>query len=615
MCGIAGVLGNTDRRIIDAMVATMQHRGPDDSGIWVDHAKRVMLGNRRLAIQDLSPAGHMPMTDGQCWITYNGEVYNFLSLRAELAKQGHVFSSGSDTEVILAAYRQWGTGCLDRLRGMFAFAIYDPIIDGGRLFLARDHFGIKPLYWSQQGDTLLFASEIRALLASGLIPRRLNPTAIWDYLSVGSVIQPNTIVSDVFALLPGHAMIISQGNQHVWQWWDLAEASQSTPVPNSFEEAARETRRLLDESVQLQRIADVPVGAFLSGGIDSSAIVGLMSAHVSEPIRTFSVAFTTPSNYPNEFEYARKASERFGTIHHEIIVNEDEVAKRFDTMLQALDQPSIDGINSYLVSEAAHHHIVVSLSGLGGDELFAGYPQFGRFLTASRWFPHGNAMLEKSVQRIGKYLPGRLRIPLQFLAVNTEARHSMIRLMFTEKQKMILLNEEVFASVYQRKLIDTYASMIRDGLDPIAQTSYIETRGYMAHTLLRDVDAMSMAHSLEVRVPFLDHELAKFVFALPPEWKWSNGRGKLVLRRALSDILPRDLIWRSKKGFDLPVTNWVSGVLQTTLHDALSSPSAKTLLSVKGIQTLHNGDIDRGGFRKWSLLTLLHWIDLMEMEM
>lgn len=614
MCGIAGIIGSRDRDSIDAMVAAMRHRGPDDAGTWADDAAHVMLGNRRLAIQDLSPAGHMPMSDGTRWITYNGEVYNFPTLRTALEQNGHTFRSGSDTEVILAAYREWGTDCLHHLRGMFAFAIYDPTVEDGRLFLARDHFGIKPLYWSRQDHTFVFASEIRAVLASGLVRRQINLAAVWDYLSFGSVIPPETIISDVFALLPGHAMLVSRTDQHIWRWWDLAEAAQNTAIPDSLEEAAAEVRRLLDESVRLQRISDVPVGAFLSGGIDSSTIVGLMSAHVNEPIHTFSVAFRTQGGHADELDHARTAAERFGTTHHPVIVGEDEISRRFDTIIRALDQPSIDGINSYLVAEAARQHITVSLSGVGGDELFAGYPQFGRFWRAAQRFPTGNRTLHSLTRVFGHYLPGRWRGPLEFQSADPLARHGMVRRFHTQTQKSHLVNSALFEAFHARTTDDFYRHLLLDHLDPISQVSYIETRGYMAHTLLRDVDVMSMAHSLEVRVPFVDHVVAQFVFALPPQWKWHGSGGKRVLRDAMADLLPHDTLTRQKAGFDLPLSDWIRHPLQARFQDVLSSPVAEALLSRDALAVLKNGASHYTGHSQWNVLVLLCWLQLSEVD-
>jgi asparagine synthase (glutamine-hydrolysing) len=497
---------------------------------------------------------------------------------------------------------------------MFAFAIYDPTVGDGQLFLARDHFGIKPLYWSCQNNVFLFASEIRALLASDLVGNQVNPAAIWDYLSVGSVIPPQTIVSGVFALLPGHAMLVNHTEQRIWRWWDLAEAAQQVAVPTSYEDAVCEVRRLLDECVRLQRISDVPVGAFLSGGLDSSAIVGLMSAHVNEPIRTFSVAFRTHVGHADELNFARIVSAHFGTIHHEVVVAEEEIAQRFDELLLALDQPSVDGINTFLVAEAARQHITVSLSGVGGDELFAGYPQFGRFLEVAKRMPKGSRGLQQVSQVTGRVLPGRWRIPLEFWSSSPASRHSMIRRFYTQPQKATMLNPSVFENLYARTTDDFYGNFLDDTLDAIAQVSYVEVRGYMAHTLLRDVDAMSMAHSLEVRVPFVDHELARFVFALPPEWKWHNGSGKRILRSALADLLPNDVIGRRKMGFDLPTTDWVTGALRPRLQEALAGPAAKTLLSPLGQQLLQNGATPQNMYPMWSLLVLLRWLELMNLD-
>ena len=609
MCGIAGLYGRAEAESIRAMTAAMIHRGPDDSGIWSDATTGIALGNTRLAIQDLSAAGHMPMTDGRNWITYNGEVYNFLDLRQELEKYGHTFESRGDTEIILAAYRQWGAGCLEHLRGMFAFAIFDPD-RGGRLFLARDHFGIKPLYWSQTTNAFLFASEIRALLASGLLQRRLDRQAAWGYLSVGSVIPPRTIVQNVNALLPGHALVIEAGKVRIWQWWDLVSAAQRANVPPTLEEAAREVRRLLEESIRLQMIADVPVGAFLSGGIDSTTIVGLMSAIASRPVHTYSVAFETAEGTTSELPYARIASQQFGTVHEEIVVTEQEVAGSFDTMVDALDQPSIDGINSFMVSKAARRGVTVALSGLGGDELFAGYPQFGRFVRATRLSPTGGRFLADMLKVGGIFLPGRLRFPLEFLAASPVGRHRHVRQFFSDQEKRAMLSPDWLDGIDPESIDTFYSELLLAGLDPVSQVSYVEVRGYMAHTLLRDTDAMSMAHSLEVRVPFVDHVLAEFVFALPPAWKWHEGRGKLVLRQAVGDLLPKDIVGRKKMGFDLPLGTWLRGILYPRFQETLTTPTAQEMLSAGIRDALVKRAASNQNYPLWSLLVLLRWLSI-----
>jgi asparagine synthase (glutamine-hydrolysing) len=607
MCGICGLYGQPNRKSVEAMVAAMRHRGPDDSGTWIDNAAGIALGNTRLAIQDVSPAGHMPMTDGACWITYNGETYNFPELRIELEKYGHRFVSGTDTEVILAAYRQWGIECLRHLRGMFALAIYDPR-EGGRLFLARDRFGIKPLYWARIKEGYLFASELKSLLASEVVPRTADYQAIWDYFSVGSVIPPRTIIQGVQVLLPGHAMLIQNGRHHIWRWWDLLEASQHLEVPKNLDDAVCEVRRLLKNSVRSQMIADVPVGAFLSGGIDSTSIVGLMSEFTNQPVRTYSVAFETARGTASELPYARIASERFCTDHEEIILNESDILARFDQILMALDQPSFDGINSYVVSEAARRGVTVSLSGLGADEIFAGYPQFGRFMDVPQYFSEGSSLLAGVSDTIGSFLPGRWRLPLEFRAATPVGRYSMIRRVFTEREKQKFLNAELLQAVSISSIADYYASLMRNDLDPVAQTSYVETHGYMAHTLLRDVDVMSMAHSLEVRVPFLDHSLAEFVFALPAEWKWNQGLNKFILRQAMHDLLPATIINRSKMGFDLPVGAWVQDGLKSLFMETLESSIASMVLSDTARQLFKQQLRRNNSYSAWSILVLLRWM-------
>lgn len=612
MCGIVGAIGITDRRMIEAMIEAQTHRGPDDRGIFVDREEQVALGNCRLSILDLSSAGHMPMQfqDEPLWITYNGEVYNFRYIRDQLKQKGYVFKSNTDTEVILNAYVEWGEACLEHLRGMFAFAIYDgrDQRDGGQLFLARDRFGIKPLYWIETGKTFLFASELKSLLASGLVNRQLDRQAIWDYLSLGSVPPPRTILANVFALLPGHSMTVQNGRKAIKQYWDLEKpAPEDDPVAAlGMSEAAHELRRLLEEAIQLHMLADVPVGAFLSGGVDSTAIVGMMSQHVTHPLKTYSIGFEGAGKRISELPWAKIAAERFGTEHTEVIVTGEDVKCEFEELIAALDQPSVDGVNSYFVSRATRTGVKVALSGLGGDEFFAGYPQFQHFAWADRWAPDGNALLAAMSPSLS-LLPGRWRTPLRFLGARPLERHSSVRRIFTESEKQRLSA----ASLYQHgnlQPISMFYEPLLHKWDSVAQTTYVEAKGYMAHTLLRDADAMSMAHSLEVRIPFLDHVLAEFAFRLPGHLKLDGG-GKAILIRALSDLLPQAIMERSKMGFCFPMQDWVNGSLAQPIQGILNSPQAHQLFKYQALLGLQQrvSDRKRSYLCLWAPAVLIEW--------
>lgn len=626
MCGIAGTIGWADERVIKAMTEALAHRGPDDQGLYVDKAGRVALGHRRLSIIDLSAAGHQPMSyaNGRYWITFNGEIYNFMELRAELERCGHQFRSATDTEVLLAAYAEWGEACLKRLRGMFAFAIYDrgpQMTDGSqpsairsRLFLARDRLGVKPLYYAQVNGVFLFASEIKALLASGLISRRVDHQAIWDYLSLGSVPQPRTILADAKALLPSHAMTVnSRGEVRAYRYWDIAtNATRAFPQAHWMDgvEASRELRRLLEEATRLHLIADVPVGAFLSGGIDSTAVVGLMSQYVSRPIKTYTIGFESQHARLSELKWAKVAAERFGTEHTEVILTGTEVARNYDHLIQAIDQPSLDGTNTYFVSKATRSGVTVALSGLGGDELFAGYPQFQRFKQADQWEKAEWSAGQLLPRWLAPILPARLLPDKPFLTATPLVRHASIRCLADEVRKKQMTSPAFRAQCAMVPLMEVYAQRFRPELDAVAQVSYVELTGYMANTLLRDADAMSMAHALEVRPVLLDHVLAEYAFALSPDLKLNGSRTKVILLDALRDLLPEPIVQRPKQGFEMPLVEWLSGPLRERAQAALSSPSAVAIFSPRYVAEMKHAleQPQRQSAALWAYVLLIEWL-------
>jgi asparagine synthase (glutamine-hydrolysing) len=614
MCGVCGAFGLVDRQIVKTMTDVMSHRGPDDQGVYLDPAGEVALGHRRLSIIDLSAAGHQPMSydDYRYWITYNGEVYNYREIRANLKELGHRFQSATDTEVILAAYAQWGPACLDRFRGMFAFAIWDTREQ--ELFLARDRFGIKPLYYAQIDGAFLFASELKALLASGLISRRADHQAIWDYLSLGSVPQPRTILADVKALLPGHAMRVKgSGEINIYRYWDIAAAS-SRAFPDVHKmdrlEASTKLRRLLEEATQLHMIADVPVGAFLSGGVDSSSVVGLMSQYVSKPIKTYSIGFESKYARLSELEWAKIAAERFSTDHAEVVIGGEEVSRIYDSLIQAIDQPSIDGTNTYFVSKAARTGVTVALSGLGGDELFAGYPHFKRFRRAGRWDKLGLPWDKRWVNSLVRAVPSRLLPDKRFIAADPVVRHAAIRCLADEERKGQITSASFRAKCNRRPLTALYERLLKTDLDVISQLSYVELNGYLANTLLRDVDAVSMAHALEVRPVLLDHVLAEFAFALSPELKLNGNATKVALVDAVQDLLPESIIQRPKMGFELPLFAWLTGPLKERAYAALSSSYASAIFTpdylTEAMRILDQRD--HGSNRLWGYVMLLEWL-------
>lgn len=609
MCGIFGVIGEADQAMLQAMNTAVAHRGPDDHDFYMVPEEGVWLGHRRLSIIDLSAAGKQPMRYGSLLITYNGEVYNYLEIREELEGLGHQFTNGTDTQVIMAAYQEWGPASLNRLRGMFAFAIYDEATQ--TTFLARDRFGIKPLYYAEVPSAFLFASELKAFLATNLVPRQIDHQALWDFLSLGSVPQPRTILRDVKSLPPGSYMLLKQGQiTESAIYWDIAEQAQAnyTQVSSlSWEAAVLQTRQLLDEATRYHLIADVPVGAFLSGGIDSTAVVGLMSQYVREPIKTFSIGFADPRyDDINELKWAKLAAERFGTDHTEVLLTDEDVAQAYDKLITAIDQPSLDGTNSFFVSQVTSQSVKVALSGLGGDELFAGYPQFLHFKKAANLALPQIAGAVRSVPI--RALPDGIRQPVQIAMMPTAAQQqTLVRNLADQREKQQMTQPGINA----QPLAQLYDRWLQPNMDPVTQLSYIELLGYMANTLLRDTDAMSMAHSLEVRPVLLDHKLAEFAFALPSNYKVNGQSTKKILLAALEDIVPTEIANRPKRGFAMPLSRWLTTSLKGRALDAFSSEQASAIFSSNFIQKTQKqlGTQVSVHPRLWAYVMLLNWLE------
>jgi asparagine synthase (glutamine-hydrolysing) len=600
MCGIAGILSPGPsgdlRPRLTAMIAAQRHRGPDDQGVYVLPDQRAGLANCRLAIRDLSPAGHMPMgnPDGTVWITYNGELYNTAELRPELEALGYIFRSHSDTEVILCGYEAWGTGVVQRLRGIFAFGLLDtrPEAGPGQLFLARDHLGVKPLYYTSSGGAFLFASELKALLTSGLVSREISPTGLVGYLLMGSVPTPHTIYRDLRMLDAGSTLSIPLDRPGT-----VPQPSRYWSMPTTVDEKQSEQdsvdriHTLLEDAVRTQLVSDVPLGAFLSGGLDSSAVVALMRRAGSGPIRTCSMVFEE-SDY-SEAPFARAMAEAAGAKHYERVITSQDVENELDNILKAMDQPSIDGVNTYFVSKTAREAgLTVSLSGLGGDELFGGYtntfggvPQMMRALTLAHAVP-GGATLARSA--IG-LLPDQHRWTRTRDALTQPASlagaYLTRRGLFAPSEVQALVSPDIWAEATRTFNAPNYVTERagRNGHDPslhggvFAWTSRAELSTYTQNQLLRDTDVMSMAHSLEVRVPLLDHRLVEAVLRLPARAHRQGDGPKPLLTAALGDALPPEVrARRDKQGFVFPFDRWMRGPLRYRLDvmmdDAASSP-------------------------------------------
>jgi asparagine synthase (glutamine-hydrolysing) len=612
MCGIAGMAGFADaqetQRALGLMAASMEHRGPDDEGVAiVDDAtpRAVGLCARRLAIQDISPLGHQPMrSEGTGnWVALNGEIYNVAELRDRLSGLGHTFRGHSDTEVILRGYDEWGPSVVERLRGMFAFAVWDA--RRRRLFVARDRLGIKPLYLVERDGGLLFASELRTLLASGLVRRDVSADGVLSFLSLGALQDPHTMLAGVTALPAGHAATWDGGALDVEPYWSLEDAFRAPDTGLSREDTVEQLRETLLEAVRLHLVSDVPLGVFLSGGIDSSALVALASRASGTPPRTVSVVF--PQQEYSEERFIRQIAELYGTEHTEVRLDDDGVLAEVPAAVAAMDAPTADGVNTFIVSRAAREAgLTVALSGLGGDELFGGYPSF-------RQVP--------MLARLRRLVPG---------PVGRGTGSALLRLARNDREDKLarwLRNEDGGAHPYtvMRQLFGpdaarrlTGGSAARWELppltgDPVDDVSLLELSVYMRNVLLRDSDVMSMAHSLEIRVPLVDHVLVERAAAADARWKDGSGTPKALLVDALGDDLPSEVVNRPKMGFTLPYEHWLRGPLRERVSEALNDPDhggqVAAMLDGDEVRAVwRRFEEGRGQWlRPWSLYALKAW--------
>lgn len=613
MCGIAGIILQPQTTLSDmtdrlaAMAQAMSHRGPDDEGIYICPTGQVGLANRRLAIRDLSPAGHMPMhtRDGLLSITYNGEIYNAAELRDELERLGYYFHSQSDTEVILCGYAAWGKAIVNRLRGMFAFAILDQRTTG-QLLLARDHLGIKPLYYAQTSVGLLFASELKALLAAGVASREIGAAGLVGYLLLGSVPNPLTIYRDITALPPACLIEIElarpQATPHLY-WRLPTDIDQQV----NYADAVVQVHDLLVEAVRIRLVSDVPLGAFLSGGLDSSAIVALMRQATNGPIRTCSMVFDEQEY--SEASYAKTMAAHVAAEHYERTITAADVLHEFDNILTALDQPSIDGVNSYFVSQTARQAgLTVALSGLGGDELFGGYPntfddvpKLYHLLRTVQRLP-GAASLARYGLTHCYNKNGWQRLADALAQPATLANAYLTRRgLFSPSEVQALVHPELWAEA--KKSFDPIAHIAENADAPASNHSQLsidnyqfswvsraELRTYTHHQLLRDTDAMSMAHSLEVRVPLLDRKLVEAVLRLPAHIKRNHlPYPKPLLAAAVGNYLPPSIAHRkTKMGFFFPFALWLKGPLSTPTQTWLATVGQQRWLQPTAVKQIES---------------------------
>ncbi len=614
MCGIAGIYHldrpRDERAAVARMTNALAHRGPDAEGCV--HAGRATLGHRRLSIIDLSEAANQPFEDasGRYVLVFNGEVYNFREVRAQL--KGYPFRTQSDTEVVIAAFAEWGPACLERFNGMFALAVYDRAEES--LFLARDRLGIKPLYYARFDGGVLFASELRAVLCAGKLRPRLDERAVVDYLCYQTVHAPATIIEGVQQLEAGSYLVVKDGELHRSTWWSPL-VSESLNGHHTYEEVKQQVRERLLRSVERRLVSDVPIGAFLSGGIDSSAVVALMAQVSERKVDTFSIVFEEAAF--DESPYSRLIAERYDTRHHPLLLKPDAFLEDLPAALEAMDAPSGDGVNTYTVSKVTKAQgITVALSGLGGDELFAGYPYFLQFLKFNNlgWLWKLPVGLRKGLGALLHTLrPGhrqeKLRAILGAPTPGIEHVYPALRKVLSPRDLGRLSPRLPVECDAVQSNLEAEGGL--HCMPLLSQFSVADLRHYTLNVLLRDTDQMSMAHALEVRVPFFDHELVEYVLRIPDRWKYPTFSKKLLVE-ALDPLLPPEIVFRHKMGFFLPWAVWMKNELRPFCEQRLQAfarrlGSAPQYLDAMW-QTFLRGRDDRLWSRLWVMVVLEDWL-------
>ncbi len=612
MCGIAGILSINGRPVFEeelrAMCAAMIQRGPDDEGVYVGH--HVGLAMRRLSVIDLT-SGHQPVSneDGTIWVVLNGEIYNYRELREDLESRGHVFSTATDTEVIVHLYEELGASCVDRLRGMFAFAVWDE--RRRRLMLARDRLGIKPLYYGVVKDRLLFASELKAILQIPEVERTLDWAALDHLLAFATTSRKQSIVAGIHKLDAGHVLLMPPGGApHIERYWTLRF---DPDYGRTEDDIVDELRWRLAESVRLHLVSDVPVGAFLSGGVDSSSVVATMVPLAGGRLKTFSIGFSN-RDY-DELPYARLVAQRFGTDHHELILEPDGALDILGDLAWQLDEPFGDSsaFPTYLVSKLARQHVTVVLSGDGGDELFAGYRSYVTEARERRWrfTPRPIRSALGLVSRtMPDGMPGR-NLLRRYSLVGPE-RYLDANLLFRREDRLRLLTSDVAELAVRCRTEDERIEELMQWTGHwLSGLQAFDLRHYLPLDILTKVDRMSMAHSLEARVPLLDHPFVEFAARIPAEMKFKDGKTKHIFVRAMRGLLPDEVLDRPKQGFAVPLGSWLRGRLDSVIHETLLSDRCRRrgLLNPRAVAALV--DLHRAGrpldMHLWTLISLELW--------
>jgi asparagine synthase (glutamine-hydrolysing) len=616
MCGICGVFhyggGEADRSLLERMARAQAHRGPDDEGYWLDGS--VGFGHRRLSIVDLSPAGHQPMPneDESVWVTYNGEIFNWPELRPELESRGHRFRGHSDTEALLHSYEDHGDAMLGKIRGFFALGLFDRA--RRRLLVARDRLGVKPLYYHDDGRRLLFASEMKALLEDPTVPRRMEPTALADYLTYGYVPSPGSILQGVHKLPAGHFLVADSSGVRVERYWRLPADAEAAGIDRGADFYRGRLRELLEEAVRIRLMSDVPLGAFLSGGVDSSVVVALMCRVSPSKVKTYSIGFEEAEF--SELEHARRVARHLGTEHTEFVVR-PQALELLPRLVRQMDEPFADAsmIPTYYVAEMARRHVTVALSGDGGDETFGGYLNYA--------WARGYARLDAipAPLRRALSLPARL-LPaghplgrrLRRLGMDVLGRHLEVMTSFPPDDRRSILSPALQAALAGHDPFEYARASYREGrpLGEVGALLHLDAQTYMCDDVLHKVDRASMLNSLEVREPLLDHVVQEFAATIPFRYKLRDGIGKWILRECVRDLLPTETLAREKRGFGVPLERWLGGELGRLSREVLLDrrATARGWLAPAGVERLLSGSGPRSEKRTrqlWTLLCLELW--------
>jgi asparagine synthase (glutamine-hydrolysing) len=610
MCGIAGFIDLEQKQedaeaLLDRMCKVIRHRGPDDQGVWLENGAG--LGMRRLSIIDLS-GGHQPIfnEDHTVCVVFNGEIYNYQSLQQTLKEHGHQFSTNSDTEVIVHAYEEYGDDCVKYLRGMFVFALWDQTRH--KLLAARDRFGKKPFNYYWDGQRFIFGSEIKSILEAD-IPREINPIALDEYLLYRYVPTPLTLFKNIMKLPAAHVLVYENGKVSTKPYWDIP----FTPTNTDDEATALERiRTLLTDAVQVRLMSEVPLGAFLSGGVDSSVVVGLMSQMMSQPVKTFSIGFE--EDMYSELPYARKVAKHFNTDHHEFIVKSDLVSV-LPQLVWAFDEPFGDSsmLPTYYVSKMAREHVTVVLTGDGGDEIFGGYEQYQREYKIHRIPTPLRSALGYTSRILPDGVRGKKRFGTWLKDYGTRSIEAFMLL--PDYPRPSLYTADFFECVHEHNPFARQLSAYQrtNNLDVTASMQYVDAHMYLTDDILVKVDKASMLNSIETRAPLLDQELAEYVTSLPASLRMHQGRQKYLLKKIAAELLPAEILTRPKQGFSIPLSQWFRHDMTSYAHDVLSSTRARQRgifqqsFIEKLLQTESSSRLANHSQALWTLLCLELW--------